>query len=265
MFKSTSNLFGPRSSEGLDGTQVTTANDNDEEQPDTDGGLDKQSVDEASISSQELSKEQSLSKQPPTTQNHNTTFLQNTSKMNRTDRWLVEKYAPFVSNRRWWVIFATVILALVLGIVSIFTFAMNNGTIVIFTESYNLGRLTIINEEYFNGDVQKTTETIYLDPTVGPTGPNGYGNENAGGQAAGGGGSGGGGAGGGGPGGGGVGGAGTAVDGGVGNGDGDEGAGTPAQNPFEDSGLCPIPCQNGGICNWGKLCCYCTFGNRASR
>ena len=176
-----------------------------------------------------------------------TAFLQNTSKMNRTDRWLVEKYAPFINRRRFYAVLWTVILALALGIVSVFTFAMNNGTIVIFTEKYNLGRLTVINEAYFNSDVQKSTETIFTNPNAGPAGPGGgYGNSGGDSMvgATGNGGPGGTVGGGGGSGGGGYSGGGVPFDG-----DGGESGG----NLFEDSGLCPIPCQNGGICNWGEL------------
>jgi MMPL family len=84
--------------------------------------------------------------------------LENTSQMNRMDRWLVTKYAPFINRRAVIAVVLTFSLAAILGSLGVAKFAMSDGNIVLFTDKYNLGRLTIVTDTYFNKDIKKTIE-----------------------------------------------------------------------------------------------------------
>jgi predicted RND superfamily exporter protein len=96
-------------------------------------------------------------------------FLENTSRMNRMDRWLVGAYAPFITKRRFFVVFLSVFLASIMGTFGVINFTVSDGTIVIFTEKYNLGRLTVISDAYYNSQLTATIEKQPNNERTPPT------------------------------------------------------------------------------------------------
>mmetsp|Transcript_12433 Transcript_12433/g.22288 ORF Transcript_12433/g.22288 Transcript_12433/m.22288 type:complete len:1070 (-) Transcript_12433:102-3311(-) len=102
-------------------------------------------------------------------------LLGDTSKMNRMDRWLVAKYAPFVEKRAVCILCFTLLITIVLGVLGTMHFTLSDGSIVLFSERYNLGRLQVVTDTYFNSDISKTIEASPASKTPSPTpAPNDY-------------------------------------------------------------------------------------------
>ena len=79
--------------------------------------------------------------------------------VNRLDRWLVEKYTPFLTARYTLFVYLSLTLAVLLGGLGIAFFEMSSGSIVLFSDKYNLGRLQSVNDAYYNNDISKTVES----------------------------------------------------------------------------------------------------------
>jgi hypothetical protein len=65
-------------------------------------------------------------------------------RMNRTDSWLLGRYAPFLIRRRVSILVVSVMFASLLGIFGILNLEFTDGSIVIFSDDYNQGRLSSI-------------------------------------------------------------------------------------------------------------------------
>ncbi len=102
-------------------------------------------------------------------------LIEGTTQMNRMDRWLVNKYTPFIRKRAFGILLVTVVLAIILGIFGILKFTMSDGKIVLFTQKYNLGRLDVVTDTYFNKDISKTIEENNVTATAAPSSASLYG------------------------------------------------------------------------------------------
>ncbi|KAL3919166.1 MAG: hypothetical protein SGILL_003889, partial [Bacillariaceae sp.] len=91
------------------------------------------------------------------------------NEMNRMDKWLVTKYAPFINRRAICGLLITLLLAIILGVLGTLHFTASDGNIVLFSEKYNLGRLTVVTDTYFNKDIKKTIETTPDSSNQAPT------------------------------------------------------------------------------------------------
>lgn len=66
------------------------------------------------------------------------------NRMNRTDSWLLGRYAPFLIRRRVPILVVSALFAVLLGIFGILNLEFTDGSIVIFSNKFNQGRLTSV-------------------------------------------------------------------------------------------------------------------------
>jgi len=86
-------------------------------------------------------------------------FLDHTELMASVDQYFVLHHAPFVYRWRNTVVFASVFVAMILGVLAWLNFTLYDGTIIVFKEQYNLGRVQRVVDEYFpEGVVRKYSD-----------------------------------------------------------------------------------------------------------
>ncbi|KAL3920264.1 MAG: hypothetical protein SGILL_003350 [Bacillariaceae sp.] len=96
-------------------------------------------------------------------------IVEASSKMNRMDSWLVNRYSPLINRRALFVLIGSLLLAIILGVFGTLHFTTSDGNIVLFTEKYNLGRLAVVTDTYFNSDIKKTIEENPASSTTAPS------------------------------------------------------------------------------------------------
>merc|ERR1719203_1101866 len=75
-------------------------------------------------------------------------FLDHTEEMTALDRYFVLRHAPFIHKWRKMVVLTFLILAITLGVLGYYNFALYDGTIIVFKEKYNLGRVQRVIDKY---------------------------------------------------------------------------------------------------------------------
>jgi len=86
-------------------------------------------------------------------------FLDHTEQMTTVDRYFVLHHAPFIYRWRNTLVFASVFVAMILGVLAWLNFKLYDGTIIVFKEQYNLGRVQRVIDEYFpEGLVRKYSD-----------------------------------------------------------------------------------------------------------